>query len=108
MLHWRIDEFFDFGERNDLIELAFNFPATHTEDCAIKSCVFPPGKFGMKAGSHLEERTHSAMYVGHALCRLRDAGEDFKKRALPRSISADNANDLASIYVEGNIPQSPE
>ena len=59
-LDWRIEELFDFGERNDFIELTLNLEPGHAEDRAVQKDVFAAGEFGMKASAHFEEAGHPA------------------------------------------------
>ena len=33
--HRRVEKLFDFGKRDDLIELSANFGAVHAENCAV-------------------------------------------------------------------------
>ena len=72
-------------------------------DRAIKSWVSAQVRRD-EAGAH-RERTHSDMLSAMPLS-IRDAGKDF--RSVSSRSFRDNANDLASMYVEGNIPKSPE
>src|SRR5215469_1689452 len=53
-----IEEFLDFGKRNDLIELAHNLIAPHAEDGSVQEHVFAAGQFRMEASTYFEEAAH--------------------------------------------------
>src|SRR5262249_55671105 len=73
MLDWSVDESLDFGEGNYLIKLALDFRLLHSQDGAIQIDVLAAGELGMKSGAYLQQRAHSAAYLGIALRRFRDA-----------------------------------
>src|SRR5215467_3813909 len=56
VLDGRVDEFFEFGEGHDFVELAGNFGFGHAEDGAGKKGVFAARKLGMEAGADFKER----------------------------------------------------
>src|SRR6478752_1677682 len=62
----------------------------------------------MKAGSHLQEAPHAAAQFDPSPRRLGDLAEDFQKRALPRAVATDDADDFARLHFKADIFQGPE
>src|ERR1051325_4879442 len=60
----RVQEFVDFGERDDLVKFSFDLATSHAQNCAIQVDVFTAGEFGMKAGAHLEQTADAAKDLG--------------------------------------------
>ena len=83
VLHGGVEEGFDAGEGDDLVEFAVDFLAPHAEEAAVEVDVFAAGEVGMEAGANLEERADAAEDVGPAGGGLRDAREDFSSVLLP-------------------------
>ncbi|MCG3161346.1 MAG: hypothetical protein JMDDDDMK_02514 [Acidobacteria bacterium] len=78
MLDRRVNELFDFGESDYLVELVFDLGAPHSQDCAVQVDVLASGQFRMKPGAYFEQRTDAPANVGVAFSRLGDAREDFQ------------------------------
>src|SRR6266849_6202144 len=62
----------------------------------------------MKACADFEQRSDAAVDVGIAFGGFGDAREDLQQRALPSAVAADDADDFAALYFEGNVAQCPE
>src|SRR2546422_7237533 len=62
----------------------------------------------MEAGAHFKERADAAMNLRPAGGGASDSGEDFEKSGLTGAVAADEAEDLAFFYCQGNIFQGPE
>src|SRR5690606_3665565 len=97
------EEVGDFGEIDDLVELAGDLGAGHAEDGAVEVDVFAAGEFGMEAGADLEERADAAADLGAAVGRLRDTSEDLEQGGLAGAVAADDANDLALLDLEVDV-----
>ena len=69
--------------------------------------IFAPGELGVEAGADLEQAADAAFDPDAALCGCGDAREDLEQRAFPCSITADNAQHLALLHAETDIPQGP-
>ncbi len=95
VLHGRVDELFDFGERDDLVELPFDFRPLHAEDRAVQEDVLAAGQLGMEAGADFEERSDAADDARAAARRRRDARQNLQQRRLARAVAADDADDLS-------------
>ena len=107
-LHRDIDKGLDLGKGDDLVESGTHLGLGHAQDGTVEKNVFPSGQLWVKAGSDLQERSHTAPHGNAALTGLGDAGEDLQKRGLSRSIAADDAEDLARRHFERKMAQGPE
>src|SRR5205823_493536 len=107
-LHRSIEEFFDLGEGDDLIEFFLNFGACHSEDRAVEKNIFPAGQLRMKTGSNFKKSADPAVNIRAATRRLGDPIQDFEQRAFARAVGPDNSNYFALPHIERNILQSPE
>ena len=108
MLDGRVNEFFEFGEGHDFVELAGDFGFGHAENGAGEEGVFAAGELGMEAGADFEERADAAVDFGPAFGGASDAGEDFEQRGLAGAIAADEAEDFAFADGEGDVFEGPE
>src|ERR1044071_2527731 len=107
-LDGRVDEFFDLGEGDDLVEVGLDLGLAHAEDGAVEEDVLAAGQFGVEAGADFEERADSAAYFDLALGRGGDAREDFEQRALARAVAPDDADDVAPLDFERKVFERPE
>src|SRR5262245_27599169 len=78
MLNRRVNELFDFGERDDLIKFTAYFAASHSEIRAVQVDVLPSAKFRMETRADFEQASDAAVNVHLAGCRLGDAGKYFE------------------------------
>ena len=60
---------------------------------------------GMEAGAELDERRDPALDVHGAARRLGDAGDELQRRALARSVPADDAEGRALRHAERHVLQ---
>ena len=60
VLDGHVDEGLDPGERDDLIEPAFDLAPSHAQDGAVDDDVFPPQRSPVKAGADLEQRADAS------------------------------------------------
>src|SRR5215475_853061 len=75
----RIDETFDFGEGDDLVELPVYFAAPHAEDRAVQVNVLAPAQLGMKSRADFEQAADATVKFNLAGRGLGDARKDFKQ-----------------------------
>src|SRR5207248_7624159 len=108
VLDGSVNEFFEFGEGDDFVELAGDFGFGHAENGAGEKRVFAAGKLGMEACADFEERADAAMNFRPVFGGARDAGKDFEKRGLAGAVAADEAEDFAFVNIERNVFQSPK
>ena len=90
-LHRRVDELFQLGELHDLVEPTLDVALRQAEHDAVDEHVLAAGDFRMKAGAELDERRDAAVDAHDAAGRLRDACDELQRRALARSVPADDA-----------------
>src|SRR4030095_16679540 len=53
-LHRGIDEFFNFGEGDDLVEFTVDFHLFHSQEGAVEVNVLPAGQFVVEASAHFQ------------------------------------------------------
>src|SRR4051812_12073721 len=62
----------------------------------------------MKSGSHFEQAGNAATQSETPSSRVCDSAQDFQKSGFSRTIATDNADNLALLDFEANVPQCPE
>src|SRR2546425_2006413 len=108
VLNWGIQEPLDFRESHNLVKLAFNLIAAHTENRAVEENVFSASQLRMKAGADLEQAADATIDVYFAVGWFGDAGEHFKQSGFARAVASNDADDFTPLDLEGNVAQSPE
>src|SRR5438132_1521671 len=103
MLDRRLQEFFDLGEGDDLIEPAIDLTPLHAEDRAIEIDVLPAGQLGVEAGADFQQAADAAGDLDFPLGRLGDAREDLEQRALAGAVAADDADHFATVHLEAHV-----
>ena len=76
VLDGRIEELFDVGKGDDLVELLADLGAGHAEDRAVEINVLAAGQFRVEPGADFQEARHSAAKRYPAVGRLGDAAQD--------------------------------
>ena len=102
-LHRGVDIAFAAAEVDYLVELAVNLVAFHAEDAAVHVDVFAAGEFRVEAGAYLEERGYAATGVDAAGGGGGDAAEELEQGALAGAVLADDAEDIAFLYIEADV-----
>src|SRR5262249_40336068 len=103
-----VDKLLHTREVYDLVELAFDLGAAHTENGAVKIDVFASGELGMKAGADLEQTCDAADDSDAPLARLGDARQDFQEGRFAGAVAANDAEHLATLNFKANVLQRPE
>src|ERR1700687_840784 len=62
----------------------------------------------MESSSYFKQARHSTSDLHSPFAWFGDAGENLQKRALPCSISANDADHLAPLDFKINLPESPK
>ena len=93
---------------DDLVEPADDLGPAHAEDGAVQEDVLATRQLVVEPRADLEQRAHAAVDLDGARRRLRDSREDLQERALARPVSADDADDLAALDLEGDVPERPD
>ena len=107
-LHRRVEKPVDLGEGHDLIELAFDLQPAHPKDRAVEEDVLAAGEFRVEAGAHLQQAGHPTAQADAAGGGLGNAAEQLEKGGLARAVAADDADHLAALDFQAEIPQRPE
>src|SRR5438876_189711 len=103
-----VEEFVDFGEGDDFVELSLNLNSRHAEDCAVEEDVFASGQFRVEAGADFEQAGHAASDVDAAFGGFGNSAQDFQQGALSRAVAADYSQDFALFDFEADVAQGPE
>src|SRR5437016_623661 len=103
-----IDERFNLGEVDDLVELPLDFRILHSQNAAVEVDVLTPRQIGVKTGSHLDQGAETAIDPHEARVGTKDARQDLEERALTRTVGTNDAHDFAAAELKVNVLQSPE
>ena len=103
-----IRETFDFREREDRVDLAF--------DLAFRDAVYGAREVDVLHGVELRVETRTELQQGaqtttrltSSLAWPEDASEDLQQRALAASVTPDDAERLARLDLEMHVSKSPE
>ena len=98
----------DLGEGDDLVELARDLAALHSEDGAVQKDVLAAAQLGMEARADLEQRADQASDRDVAVRGRGDARQHFQQRALAGAIPADDADHLARRDLERDVAERPD
>src|SRR5260370_4481844 len=104
MLELRVDELADLGEGDDLVELRLDEGPIKPQQSAVEEDILPSSQIRMKSGPHFQERPYASADDRGAVGRTHDAGQNFQQRALARTITTDDSEDLALLDVEADVP----
>ena len=104
----RIEKSLDLGKGDDLVEFPADLGPRHAEDRAVQKDVFAAGQLRMKSGADFEQAGDAALDRDAALGRLGDARQDLQQGRFAGAVAADDAEDLASLDLEADIPERPE
>lgn len=107
-LDWGVEEFFDFGKGDDLIQFADDFGFVHAQDGAVEEDVFAPGEFGVKAGADFEQAGNAPFDFDLSTGGGGDAREDFEQGAFAGAVAPNDAENFALFDGEGDVAQRPD
>lgn len=108
MFYRGVQEFFHFGEGDDLVEFLFYFDTTHAQDGAVEIDVFATGEFGMEAGADFQEAGDASVHGDLAGGWFGDAAEDFEEGGFAGAIASDDADAVALLDLEIDVFKCPE
>src|SRR5262249_50648193 len=106
--HGYVNEVLEFAERNNLRDDTRQLLLRESEERPVQRDILSPREIGMKPGPHFEERRDRAIDFDAATGRLHKPGDQFEQRALPRAIAPNDADRVAWVDGEVDIPQCPE
>src|SRR6267378_222739 len=61
----------------------------------------------MKARAHFEKAANTPIDIDGAGCRFSNPRKNLQQGRLACAVAADNANNFAALYLEGNVAKSP-
>src|SRR6266851_6946636 len=100
MLYGRVNEFFEFRKRDDLVKLARDLALAHPQDGPGEERVFPAGELRMKARADFQKRSDPAVNLRPSRRRPRDTGKDLQQRRLARSVPPDQAKYFSFFHLQ--------
>ncbi len=103
-----VDEFRELGEVHDVIEPILNLPFREAEHDPVDEDVLATRNLGVKSRAELDQRRHAAVHAHDAAGPLRDPRDELQRRALPRSISANDTEGRALRDEERHVVQRGE
>ena len=103
-----VDEFVDFGEGYDFVELAVDLSLAHAQDGAAEIRILATGELAVEAGTDLEEAADASANLRPSGRRPRNARKDLQERGLTSTVATDKTKDFAFADFERNVPQGPE
>src|SRR5687768_7960160 len=107
-LDWSVEKSFNFGKLDDGIKLSLKLRALHSNDRAVEENVFATRELRVKSSADFEQTADAPLDVDFAFGQFDDPRKNFEESALAGTVPADDANDLAPLYVEGDMPERPE
>ena len=103
-----VDIAFTTGEIDDLVQFGLDLITGHAEDGAVHEDILPTRHLAMEAGADLQEGTNTTVGTDSAGRRTGDAGEEFEQSGFAGAVLADDADDVALLDLEVDIPQRPD
>src|SRR5919108_1141004 len=107
-LHRKVDEAFELGERNDLVEPLADLLPLQSVDRAAQEDVLAPGELRMEAGAEFEQGPDPSADGDSARRGREDPGDETKQRRLPGAIPSHETDGLARLDLERDIPNRPD
>src|SRR6185503_528394 len=107
-LYGGIEKFLDFGELDERVEIAPDLDLRHPQYCASQKNMLAPGQCGVKTRAHLQKACHPPAQSHASQAGIRYSTQNLEQGGLACAVSADDADPLALVYFEGNIPERPE
>ena len=101
--HRQVDELFEAGEGDDLVQLLAHVRTFEAVDRTVQEDVLASGQVRVEAGAELEERAHAS-----AGGRLDDSGDQPQQRRLSRPVAADETDRTAGFDPEGDVAQGDD
>src|SRR6266568_2906748 len=108
VLYGRVNEFFELGERHDLVKLAGDLTLAHPQDGPGEERVFAPGELRMEARADFQQRPDPPVNLRPSRRRPRDTGEDLQQRRFARPVPPDQAKYFSFFHFQRNVLQRPE
>ena len=107
-LYRGVNELLDFRERYYLIELATDLGPAHAEYRAVEKDIFAACQLWMETGTHLQQRSDTAVDCCSSTRRFGYARKNSEERALAGAIATNYADQIAGIDLERKIIERPD
>src|SRR3954463_6297227 len=88
--------------------MAIDVAALQAVDRGVQVDVLDARELGVEAGADLDQRPDAPTDLDRPGRRREDPGEQLQQRRLPRAVLSDDAERLAGLDVEVDVPQRPE
>src|SRR6266481_1511184 len=108
VLYGGVNEFFEFGEGHDFIELTLDLRFAHAEDGAGEKSVLPPGQLRMKTCPHFQQRPDPPVNLRPACGGPRNSRQNLQQRRLASPIPPDQPEHFAFAHLQRHVFQRPE
>ena len=108
VLHLRVDELLELGERDDLVEAALEVAPRHAEDRAVEEDVLAAGQILLESRAQLEQRRDLLDPGDRAGRRGEDARDALQERRLARAVVAEQPDGRSFGDVELDVAQRVE
>src|ERR1700716_1066229 len=96
-LHRCVDELFQLGKSDDVVEAGFNLGLLQSEEHPIDEDVLSPRHFLMKSDANAQQGRDAAAHSYRACRRLAHSGQEAQERALSGAVPSDQADRLALV-----------
>src|SRR5581483_7201216 len=104
----RVEEIFDVGKSDNLVELARNFLLVHPENRAVQINVLAAGQIGMKSSADAEQASGAAKQIRKPGGRPRNPRQNSQQRRFTGAVASDDADDFAGLHFETDVAQRPD
>src|SRR4029079_15574799 len=91
-----------------VVEALLDLPPLHAEDRPVQVHILASRKLLVETGPDLEQASDASADLCASLGRERDPRENLEKSGLPRTVAADDAQDLSLRHLEGHVAERPD
>ena len=103
-----IDEFSNFTEGDNLVELSRDFMTRHSKYRTIQKYIFSTSEFRMESSAYFQQTSNSSVEFYSTECRLRYACENFQEGRFTGAVSSDYSDDFSWSNLKVYILKGPE
>ena len=108
ILQGHIEEFLDFREFDDFVEMVFDKALRIAEQGAVQIDVLTRRQLHVEPGTQLDERCDVAVDGARAFGGLEDAGDDLEQSRFAGSVGAEDAEYVSFAHLEGDVVERAE
>ena len=107
-LHLRVDELFDAGEGNDLVEAGFGFGARHAQDRGVEEHVLASRQILVETGTKFEQGGHAPAGRHTTTGRADDRPHDLEEGGLAGAVVAHETHGFVEGHVHAHVVKGAE